>query len=58
MSTSLKTGVVDSNLKVFGVKNLWIAGSSVFSTSGHANPTLSIVQFSLRLGNHLSSLKT
>jgi choline dehydrogenase-like flavoprotein len=46
-------GVVDADCRVFGVDNLYIAGSSVFSTGGHANPTLSIVQLALRLGEHL-----
>lgn len=46
-------GVVDSNCKVFGSKNLYIAGSSIFTTGGHNNPTLPIVQFSLRLADHL-----
>ena len=47
-------GVVDTNCKVFGSTNLYIAGSSIFTTSGHNNPTLPIVQFALRLANHLS----
>ena len=47
--------VVDTNLKLFGTNNLYIAGSSIFRTSGHANPTLTIVQLSLRLAEHLSS---
>ena len=47
-------GVVDSNCKVFGIQNLYIAGSSIFTTGGHNNPTLPIVQFSLRLADHLS----
>ena len=46
--------VVDQNLKVHGVKNLYVAGSSVFPDSGGwANPTLTIVQLSLRLSDHL-----
>jgi len=49
--------VVDSNLKVFNTNNLYIIGSSVFRTGGHANPTLTIVQLSLRLAEHLLSLK-
>jgi len=49
-----KNSVVDENLKVHGVKNLYIAGSSIFPDSGGwANPTLTIVQFSLRLSNYL-----
>ena len=54
MNVSDEDGVVDSNLKVFNADNVWVAGSSVFTVGGHANPTLSIVQFSLRLANHLS----
>ena len=45
--------VVDKNLKVHNIKNLFVAGSSVFPTGGHANPTLTIVQLSLRLSNFL-----
>lgn len=48
-----QNSVVDENLKVHGVKNLYIAGSSVFPDSGGwANPTLTIVQLSLRLSNY------
>jgi choline dehydrogenase-like flavoprotein len=46
--------VVNSNLKVYGLENLFIAGSSVFTTAGHNNPTLPIVQFSLRLAEYLN----
>lgn len=56
MSKSSNEGVVDSNLKVHGINNLYIAGSSVFPSGGHANPTLTIVQLSLRLGEHLKSI--
>ena len=53
MHNDKKFGVVDSNCKVHGSKNLYIAGSSVFTTGGHNNPTFPIVMFSLRLANHL-----
>ena len=53
MADSPATGVVDRNHKVFGIDNLYVAGSSVFSTGGHANPTLTIVQMTLRLADHL-----
>lgn len=48
--------VVDKNLKVHGVKNLFINGSSIFRTGGHAHPTYTIVKLSLRLADHLSKL--
>lgn len=56
MSASPETGVVDKNCKVHSLSNLYIAGSGVFPTSGVANPTLTIVALSLRLGDHLNSL--
>ena len=53
MATGPEEGVVDPDCRVFGVGNLFIAGSSVFPTGGHANPTLTIVQLTLRLCDHL-----
>jgi choline dehydrogenase-like flavoprotein len=53
MSDDPKHGVVDRNAKVHSVDNLYIGGSSVFSTAGHANPTYTITQLALRLGDHL-----
>jgi choline dehydrogenase-like flavoprotein len=55
MSDKPATGVVDSNCRVFGMANLYIGGSSVFPTGGHANPTFTIVQLALRLGDHLAA---
>jgi choline dehydrogenase-like flavoprotein len=53
MADTVKNGVVDSNCRVFGQGNLYVAGSSVFPSGGSANPTLTIVQLSLRLAEHL-----
>lgn len=53
MSDTPENGVVDSDCKVHGVDNLHIAGSSVFPTSGCANPTLTIVALAIRLSDHL-----
>lgn len=53
MSASEKDGVVDSNCKVHSVANLYVCSSSVFPTSGQANPTLTIVALAIRLANHL-----
>jgi len=56
MSADPRTGVVDSNCKVHGIANLFVAGCSVFPTSGNGNPTLSIVAMSARLAEHLQSM--
>jgi choline dehydrogenase-like flavoprotein len=53
MSNDPATGVVDINCKVHDVENLYIAGASIFPTSGHANPTLMITSLALRLADHL-----
>lgn len=53
MNTNSKKGVVDENAKVHGLANLFIAGSSVFPTSGAANPTLTVIAMALRLADHL-----
>jgi choline dehydrogenase-like flavoprotein len=56
MSNDPKMGVVDSNTRVHSVENLYVGGSSVFATSGHANPTYTIVQLALRQADHLAEL--
>ncbi len=53
MHVDPKSGVVDENCKVHGIANLFIAGSSVFPTSGYANPTLTIVALALKLAEHV-----
>ena len=55
MSDDPRRGVVDANCRVHGVGNLYIAGSSVFSTAGCSNPTLTIVALAERLADHLAS---
>jgi len=54
MHESSQYGVVDRNLKIFGSKNFYVIGSSVFTSGGYNNPTLPVVQLSLRLCEHLS----
>ena len=46
-------GVVDSNLRLFGTKNVYICSSSAFPTSGQANPTFLLGMFAVRLADHL-----
>ncbi|MCB0709860.1 MAG: GMC family oxidoreductase [Chitinophagaceae bacterium] len=53
MSDDPKHGVVDANCKIHGIDNLYIAGSSCYTTGGAVNPTLTVVAISLRLANHI-----
>lgn len=55
MSKSRSGGVVDPNLRSWDLSNLFIAGSSVFPSGGHANPTLTIVQLASRLATYLNT---
>lgn len=56
MSDDPLKGVVDRNCLVHGLTNLYVAGSSVFPTGGHVNPTLTIVALAIRLGEHLNQM--
>lgn len=56
MSDDPACGVVDRDLKVHGVHNLHVVGSSVFPTAGYANPTLTIVALAIRLADHLRAM--
>lgn len=56
MSADPKAGVVDANLAVHGVSNLFVAGSSTFPTYGASNPTMNLVALTLRLADHLKGL--
>ncbi|MBB5986947.1 FAD-dependent oxidoreductase [Sphingobium lignivorans] len=53
MSDDPRNGVVDRNCRVHGMDNLYVAGSSVFSTAGSGSPTMMLVALSLRLADHL-----
>lgn len=55
MSHDPREGVVDSDCRVHGTENLFVAGSSTFPTGGHANPTFTIVALAVRLAHHLTS---
>jgi len=55
MHNSKEFGVIDKNCKVYGSNNLYVIGSSIFTTGGHANPTLSIIQLTLKLADYFKS---
>ena len=53
MSAKPEEGVTDGDCRVHGLDNLYVASSSVFPTSGQANPTFATVALALRLAQHL-----
>ena len=56
MGDSPANGVVDAQCRVHGIDNLFVAGSSVFPTGGHSNPTLTILALALRLADRLKQV--
>jgi choline dehydrogenase-like flavoprotein len=56
MSDDPKTGVIDPHMKVHGIANLFVAGSSAFPTYGSSNPTMNLVALTLRLADFLRGL--
>jgi choline dehydrogenase-like flavoprotein len=56
MHVDPKGGVVNEDCRLHATSNLFVAGSSVFPTSGCANPTLTIVALALRLADHVKNL--
>ena len=53
MSMDPMTGVVNTDLRLHDIGNIYVAGSSVFPTGSHVPPTLTIVALALRLADHL-----
>jgi len=55
MGDSPLDSVVNADCRVHGINNIFVAGSSVFPTSGLVNPTYTIVALSIRLADHLKA---
>lgn len=53
MAADPAEGTADVNCRVHGLANLYVSGSCLFPTGGHANPTLPAVALALRLADHL-----
>jgi hypothetical protein len=47
--------VVDENLKVWGLKNLWVVSTGVLPSAGTANPTFTMLCLAERLAEQLTS---
>jgi choline dehydrogenase-like flavoprotein len=55
MGSNAGTSVVDANLRLHGLQNLYICGGSVLPRGGAAMLTGVIVQLALRLADHLAT---
>jgi choline dehydrogenase-like flavoprotein len=51
MASTPSEGVVNRDLKVFGTRNLYVAGAAVYPTTGFANPTFTAIALGLRLAD-------
>ena len=58
MGDNINTSVVDKNLKVHNLSNLYTSGSSNFFTGCYSNPTFTIIQLSLRLADNIKKVLT
>jgi choline dehydrogenase-like flavoprotein len=55
MSECRRQGVTDGVGRVHSVDNLYVTGSSVFPTSGWANPTLTIIALAMRTADAIAN---
>lgn len=53
MAASERNGVVDPNLRLWGMKNVSVLSSAVFPSSGKSNPTHTLLALAVRLADHL-----
>ncbi len=54
MGTDPATSVIDTDLKVHDLANLYVAGAAAFPTGSASNPTLTLLALALRLADHLA----
>ncbi|HZC42718.1 MAG TPA: GMC family oxidoreductase [Acidobacteriaceae bacterium] len=55
MASSAADGVVDTDLKLHGVRNAYVCSASVYPTSGFANPVHTLLALAIRLADHLTA---
>ena len=48
------SSVVDENLRVHGIENLYIASCSTFPSGGSSNPTFTLMALTLRLKDRIA----
>jgi choline dehydrogenase-like flavoprotein len=55
MAASAADGVVDTDLKLHGVRNAYVCSASVYPTSGFANPVHTLLALAIRLADALAA---
>ncbi len=55
MDPDPRKGVVDTDCKLHGVSNLYVAGSSVYPTVSADTPTLTVIALALRIADHIKN---
>lgn len=55
MGTSRSRGVVDAQLRTFGVRNLYVVSTSTFPSGGSANPSFMLMAFALRAAEQIAA---
>lgn len=55
MAKQAADGVVDENLRVFGIDNVYVCDGSVFTTAGNVNNSLTISALAIRLAEHVGA---
>ena len=56
MAAQAEDGVVDEQLAIHGMSNVFVASSSVLPSSSQANPTFMVIVLALRLADRLSKI--
>lgn len=56
MSADPADGVLDSELRVHSMDNLYVCGGSSFTSSGASNPTMTVAALAHRLGTRLAGI--
>ena len=53
MAATAAEGIVDPQMKLHGIDNLYVCSSAVFPSGGFSNPTHTLLALAMRLGDHL-----
>ena len=57
MGENAETSVVNADLKIHGMKNVWVCSASVFPTGSHSNPTLTALALAGQMVQAETSIK-